>query len=70
MAKARAIKIGAVIKVRPECFNLAGLPESARGELRVDEYGQNWNGRFTLEVVNNDGERFNVMESEAIEIRP
>jgi len=70
MPKVRAIKIGATIKVRPECFELTGLPDSARGELRVREYGDIWNGRYTLEVTNDDGESFNVMESEAIELRP
>ena len=70
MVRPRAIKVGATIKVRPECFNLTGLPESARGELRVDEYGSNWNGRYTLEVSNREGDCFNVMESEVIEIRP
>lgn len=64
MNKVRSIKIGAIVKVMPSCFELAGLPESARGQLRVAEYGENWHGRYTLEVVNGEGERFNVMESE------
>lgn len=70
MFRARAIKVGAVIEVRPECFDLTGLPESARRELFVQEYGANWNGRYTLEVTNRAGDCFNVMESEVIEIRP
>ena len=70
MNKARSFKIGDVVQIRPEAFPLTGLPENAAGELRVDEYGEHWHGRYTLEVVAiPSGETYNVMESEVIFIR-
>lgn len=63
---ARSIKIGARVIVDPRCFHLPGLPEEARGELRVDEYGAGWNGRYTVEAVNPEGDRFELIESELI----
>lgn len=67
--RCRSIKIGATVRIGGNSFPLTGLPDSAQGELIVDEYGENWMGRYTLECVNSDGDRFNVMESELIVIR-
>jgi hypothetical protein len=66
---ARAFKIGDVVRIHPACFHLTGLPEDASGDLTVDEYGEHWNGRFTLEVTASNGNRYNVMESELYFIR-
>lgn len=70
MNKARSYKIGDVVQIHAASFPLTGLPESAAGELRVDEYGEPWHGRYTLEVVAiPSGDTFNVLESEVRFIR-
>jgi hypothetical protein len=66
---ARAFKIGDVVQIIPECFELTGLDPEASGELTVDEYGERWNGRYTVEAVDSHGNRYNIMESELRFIR-
>ena len=66
----RTFKIGDVVRIHPTSFPLTGLPESAAGELRVDEYGERWHGRYSLEVTAiPSGDTFNVLESEVYFIR-
>lgn len=64
----RSIKIGAKVQIRPASFPLTGLPAAASGVLNVDEYGEPWQGRYTLEVLDAYGNRYNVLETELIVI--
>lgn len=65
----RTFKIGDVVQVIPECFELTGLPIEAVGELTVDEYAGTIHGRFVLDVKDEEGTIHKVLESELRFIR-
>jgi hypothetical protein len=65
----RCFKIGDVVSIIPECFELTGLPIEASTELTVDEYAGVMHGRFLLEVRDEEGGKHIVTESEVRFIR-
>jgi len=65
----RCFKIGDVVQVIPECFELTGLPIEASSELTVEEYSGKFNGRFVLDAKDEEGTIHTVLESELRFIR-
>lgn len=70
MFKARSFKIGGTVQIKPEQFESTGLPDSARGPLKVWEYGPNHGSEFTYELSNDQEDLFLVHEHVLFEIAP
>lgn len=62
MFKAPAFKVGNIVRIDPAQFDSTGLPDSARGTLKVFDYDEPWHSQFQYEVTNDKGEHFTVQE--------
>lgn len=70
MFKARSFKIGGTVQIKPEQFESTGLPDSARGPLKVWEYAPNHGSEFQYMLANAQEDLFIVQEHVLFEIAP